>query len=62
MLKRELLGDEAQRPATLGEHACWNLDNSTTGHFTFPLSGLWLRHALVQRPGSLITRENDDEG
>jgi hypothetical protein len=47
--------NEAQRTASLGERGCENLDNSTTAYCIvriFPLSNLWLRHALVARPGS----------
>jgi hypothetical protein len=60
----EVLSDEAQRTASLGERGCENLDNSTTAYCIvriFPLSNLWLRHALLARQGSWSTREDDDE-
>jgi hypothetical protein len=58
------LSDETQRTASLGERGCENLDNSTTAYCIvriFPLSNLWLRHALLARQGSWSTREDDDE-
>jgi hypothetical protein len=60
----EVLWDEAQRTASLGERGRENLDNSTTAYCIvriFPLFDLWLRHALVARHGSWCTREDDDE-